>query len=164
MLAYQVPANGVKIWMNHLLRETTFDAFEVRGVSVVGVTRLDLDGVRYPPGPANPPAAAAEVSADHEKEARAYCSWGMLREDVFHFIRGRQRPRTMKIVFAYPQRALAAIHGNAAALFLNVAFENDCLICTTAVSQKTFTLDKAVDGAWDGHVEEWLRKIGLPLA
>ena len=42
------------------------------------------------------------------------------------------------------------------ALFINVRYEGDVLVCTTGLSMKTFTLDKSLEEYWDNTVQKFV--------
>ncbi|MCL2841555.1 MAG: DUF5721 family protein [Defluviitaleaceae bacterium] len=126
MLALAMDKSAVKNFMGKMVREEILDAFEVRTVEISAATHISIE--------ANPPT-----------------TWGELRPMIFEILKLSAKPKHMKIVFS---RANAeTLHTNAAALFLNLVYENDELTFTTASSQKEFALDKSIDIAWD----DWIR-------
>ena len=74
-------------------------------------------------------------------------------ENILPIIKTSAKPKLVKIVFSYKAQDAAAIHANAAALFLNMVYENDTVSFTTATAQKEFALDKSLDDSWG----EWVR-------
>jgi len=134
MLALEMEKAAVKSFMGKMLREEILDVFEVRLVEISAATRISIE--------ATTPAA-----------------WMGLRPMIFEIMKLSAKPRFMKIVFSLPNAE--ELHSNAAALFLNLVYENDNLTFTTASAQKEFALDKSIDIAWD----EWIRQFfrGFPV-
>ena len=136
MLALEMEKSDVKNFMGNLLREDLFDCFEVRLIEI---------------------AAAARFTIDAANESGDFASWGDLRPLVYEIIKLSPKPRQIKIVFA----GKTEIHTNAAAMFLNLTYENDSVNFTTATSQKEFALDKTVDIAWDSHIREFFAQVKI---
>jgi len=136
MIAVQMDS-GVKEFMNRLLREDILDNFDVRGIEIAINTRISIDG--------------ALITS--EEQPQGFTSWEALRPLLFAIIKTGAKPRQIKIIFSYKADEIKEIHPNAAALFLNMLYENDIVNFTTATSQKEFSLEKSLDDSWD----EWVR-------
>ena len=145
MQAFSIPEPQIKDFMQHLFAHDTFINFEVRGVVVHGFTYFEISG---------------EKTRLPDQEAN-YCTWEELRPYVRNIIKGTEKPRAMKIIFA--QTAPESLNPNAAALFINMNYEGDKLTCTTATSQKQFDLNKAVDMEWDNWVRDFFRQKGITV-
>ena len=147
MLAFSVQEEHVKDFMQHLFSQDTFIDFEVRGVVLHSFTYFEISGEK---------AALPE-------DGKSYCTWGELRPYVRNILKGRDKPRLMKLVFARPSPE--TLHPNAAALFLNITYEGDKgLVCTTAASQKKFEMDKSMDGSWDNWARDFFMQKGINAA
>jgi len=142
MLALEMEKSEVKGFMGKLLREDLFDEFETRTVEIVATTKITIDGV-----------------LETEESKTAFSSWGETRPLVYEIIKLCKKPRHMKIIFSY--KNANEIHTNAAALFLNLIYENDCVTFTTATAQKEFALDKTLDTTWDDRVRVFFVKAGF---
>jgi len=143
MQAFSIPESHVKEFMHHLFTHDTFVDFEIRGIMVHGFTYFEISGEK----PRQP------------EEAATYCTWEVLRPYVRSIIQGKEKPRAMKIVYA--QSNPESLIANAAALFININYEGDKLICTTATSQKQFDLNKKVDTEWDNWVMDFFKQKGI---
>jgi len=139
MLALEIEKSDVKSFMGKLLRENLFDGFEARLIEITTNTRITIDGAI-------------------ESEA---AMWSAMRPLIYEIIKLCPKPRQIKIVFA--QKNPYEIHTNAAALFLNLIYENDNVTFTTATAKKEFTMDKILDNAWDNHIREFFAKTGIDL-
>ena len=141
MQALEISNETVKTFMGRLLREDIFDGFKARSVDVLARNRFSIDG---------------EVL---DGEARDFSAWGDLRPLVYEIVKQMGKPSILKIVFSHGNPA--EIHENASALFLNMMYENGKLGFTTATSQKAFSLDRALDAAWDDWMRGFFSSIGL---
>ena len=138
--------------MGRLFREGAFDAFEVRGLEVGTFTNFQVSG-------------ALDRSFEDAPEAGpAHCAWERIKPFAVAFIKGKKRPKVIKITLAHPSEDTARIHTNAAALFLNINYENNEAQLSTAVSQRNFSLDKSVDGAWDDYIEAFFASNNIPVS
>ena len=115
MLALELEKSAVKEFMGKLLRENLFDAFEIRMVEIYTNTRITIDGAA---------------------ESGEFAAWGGVRPLVYEIIKLCSKPRQIKIIFS--RKNPTEIHTNAAALFLNLVYENDGVTFTTATAQKEF--------------------------
>ena len=147
MIAVTMEPGLVKGFMGRLLREDVLDEFEVRGIEIGISTRVSINGAL------EAAETATEEDAPPVKAPTTYVTWEAMRPLVYSIIKASSKPRLVKIVFSYKAQAATTIHANAAALFLNMVYENDTVSFTTATAQKDFALDKSLDDSWD----EWVR-------
>jgi len=138
MLALELDKCDVKPFMGRLLREDTFDGFQVRSIELVTLTRVTIDG---------------------GLESNGFAAWGILRPLVYSIIKASPKPRFIKIVFSYD----GEVHPNAAALFVNLTYENDSVTFTTATAQKEFAMDKTLDHAWDDWILRFFAQKGISI-
>lgn len=157
MLAFAIADSSVKGFMNRLLREDIFDLYEVRGVEINTLTRVEISG-------ALTPSRHEEAAPAPGGRVRPFCTWSQLRPLVHAIIKLGERPRSMKIIFACDESTTAALHPNAQALFLNLTYENGGVTFTTATAQKQFALDKSLDAQWEDHVAIFFKRNGIPMA
>jgi len=151
MLALELEKTVVKAFMSKLLREELFDLFEARTLEITAAVKIIIDG-------ANVPQDDQPITEEHSQPKRnGFVLWNKLRPLVLEIIKLSAKPKHVKIVFAFPNPT--EIHTNAAALFLNLSYENDGVTFTTATSQKEFALDKTLDAVWD----EWIRNFFAQL-
>ena len=147
MIAVTMDVNLVKGFMGRLLKEDVLDELEVRSAEIGIDTRVSINGAIE---------AGESISEENErpvKPAAVYSTWEAMRPLVYSIIKTGAKPRLVKIVFSYKASDVASIHANAAALFLNMLYENGTVSFTTATAQKEFSLDKSLDSSWD----EWVR-------
>ncbi|MCL2372710.1 MAG: DUF5721 family protein [Defluviitaleaceae bacterium] len=141
MLAMELDTAAVKPFMASLLREDLFDKFETRSVEVVGKSRISIEN----------------------NAEGGYIPWGELRPLVHTIVKAGGKPRYVKVVLSFPGEKTSVVHGNAAALFLNLVYENDGVTFTTATAQREFQLEKTLDQAWDTWVAGFFARKGLEV-
>jgi len=150
MLALEIEKVSVKGFMGRLLRENIFDMYEVRSLEMAITTKMTVDGVRIPEN---------ETEQSQETKRNSFISWGELRPLMYEIIKLSAKPKYMKVVFSFANPH--EIHINAAALFLNLIYENDSVTFTTATAQKEFVLDKSLDLVWDEWVRNFLNSFNV---
>jgi hypothetical protein len=139
MLALEMDKSEVKIFMGKLIRENVFDDFETRSVEVFAAIKFSIDGMKE----------------------TGFAAWSEIRPLVYEVMKLCAKPRQIKIIFSH--KNFTEIHTNAAALFLNLLYENDSVTFTTACAQKEFALDKSLDAAWDDWVRNFFAKTGFSI-
>lgn len=142
-----------KQFMSMLLKDDTFDKFLVRSISLRTSVTYDIDCTL------NKDWFDSEEAENLEK----YSSWADMRPIVFNLIKGKRLPGYMKIVLSAAPDAAEQIHKNAAALFINILFENNMLYITGGCSQKVFSLDKTLEHTWDETIQKFFKRCGIIL-
>ena len=149
MLILKIAEPELSVLMAKLFKEDTFDMLEVRGLEVITFTSFSITGT------------LDKTFDDSPQEGTAHCSWSRLKPFALAIIKGKKRPRSIKLTLSHPQAS--QIHPNASALFLNLNYENNEAHLNTAVAQRSFTLDKSVENAWDDHINTFLKKHNIPI-
>jgi len=146
---FEAANDSIKPIMNQLLKGAAFDGFLVRGAEISVFTKIEISGILdknfYP-------------EAQRNELNRNYVYWGEIKPFALSAIKGGRAPSTLKIVFSAADEEVSALHGNASAMFLNLLYEDGKLRLTTAVSQRSFTLDKSADAAWDAYIKGFIEK------
>lgn len=140
-----------KQFMALLLKGTAFDRLLVRNITLKTAVLFEIDCT----------LDKNWFDSDEAESLEKYSSWSDMRHIVFELIKGSRLPGYMKIVLSPTPEATEKIHKNAAALFINISFENNMLTVTTGSSQKNFSLDKAVDTTWDEYALKFFRHNGI---
>ena len=148
MVALEITNSDVKNFMGQLLRQDIFDQFEVRSIEIATAMRMSIDGL---------------VLSDDPEATASFSTWEALRPLVYEIIKSSTKPKYVKIVFSYKASAVGEIHPNAAALFLNLSYENDGVTFTTGTGQKEFLFDKSLDSNWDEWIRGFFVKVGLAV-
>jgi len=148
MLALELEKSTVKTFMGKILRENIFDMFEVRNIEIATTIHINIEG---------------QLEAYGDKKP-GFSTWEALRPLVYAVIKTSPKPRYVKIVFSYRANEACDIHPNAAALFLNMAYENDGVSFTTGTAQREFVFEKSLDASWDEWVKGFFAKAGLSVS
>ncbi|MCL2574171.1 MAG: DUF5721 family protein [Defluviitaleaceae bacterium] len=130
MLALSIP--DVKAFMVKLLKEETFDDFQLRNAVVNTFARFEIYGVKD----------------------EACALWGAVRPHIFGIIKGGTPPKSIKIIFG--KEVLPEGAQDATSLFINLHFEDGKINLTTGISKKGFSMDKTDSERWDAQVLEFL--------
>lgn len=142
-----------KQFMSMLLKENTFDRFLVRSISLRTSVTYEMDCT----------LDKNWFDSDDAQSLEKYASWNEMRPIVFNLIKGKRLPGYMKIILSLSPSAAEKVHKNAAALFINIVFENNILYMTTGCSQKTFSLEKTLDQTWDEAAKKFFTRCGIIL-
>jgi hypothetical protein len=142
MLAFSVSGGAVKSVMNQLLKRTTFDQMMVRSVEIRLITTFLISGV-------------LDKSFLDRDTLRKFCFWSEIKPFVLDIIKKGSKPKYIKIIFSLSDNETIVLHENAAALFLNIIYEDDKISFTTAVSQREFIMDKTIDYVWDEYIRKF---------
>ena len=148
MLALQLETTHTKSFMGRLLREELFDPFEVRSMDIHAGVLATVDGLQDPPNEEAPPT---------------FASWQTLRQLALAIIKISPKPKYVKLVLSYQAQGIQDIHPNAAALFLNITYENDTVTFTTGTAQREFLLEKSLDQNWDSWVMGFFKQHQIPV-
>ncbi len=153
MLAFTI--NDTKKFMALLLKGETFDSFHFRQGEVTTFASFVIEGKR------NMEFYSAE---EIEQGLSRYVRWEEIRPFVFQAIKGSKLPKSVKLVFSLPDEKLENLP-NTSAAFLNILFKENTVLCTTAISQKNFSLDKNGEKLWEDYMIKFFRKheIGILL-
>jgi hypothetical protein len=147
LLSFHIEEADVKTFMGKLFKDTVFDGFEVRQIIVSSFVRFEVSGELI----------------KTEAEKKGYAAWSEIKPFAFTFIKGKTKPESIKIIFSADTALLEAVHSNAAALFLNMSYENNTLRFTAATSQKEFALNKDLDNKWAEYINDFFTRLGIPV-
>lgn len=152
MYTFYIISSEIKDFMNKLFKDDVFDFFEVRNVELETFVKYEIKG--------NLNNDFFEYNKEYK---RFFCNWKELKPYVFQLIKGNKKPKNMKFVFSFPQNEIDNLSENASALFLNLSFENNTVICTTGTSQKNFSLDRNLDIIWEKYIKDFFNKIQVAI-
>lgn len=147
MYGFYLSGAQVRKFMNDFLKGETFDDFVVRHMEVFSIAHFETDG---------------RINPDFlpEGEKRGSCLWKELKEIAFFLIKGSVKPRIFKTVLALTPERAELLSPNAASMHITITFENDRIAFLTGTSQKTFSLDKETDRAWEDYIKKFFLKKG----
>lgn len=150
MLVFSIEDDNVKIFMQKLLREETFDKLEVRNITLETIVKYEILG---------------NINKDYlqEEENRYFVKWKELKPYVVSLIKGNIKPKLFKIVFSLDDNTVNSLCDNANAMFLNVMYQNDIITGTTGTSQKSFSLDKKEDKILEDIILRFFEKNNIKI-
>lgn len=150
MLAFSIEQEEIKIFMNKLLKEESFDKLDVRTFSLETIVKYDILG---------------NINKDYleEGDKRNYIKWKELKPYILSIIKGDRKPKYIKIVFSLDEDVVENLCDNASAMFLNINYQNNILTGTTGTSQKSFSLDKKEDKIWEDMILKFFKKNGINI-
>lgn len=121
-----------KNFMGKLLREETFDKFDLHSLQIRNFAFFEIHKPQDEPAP----------------------KWSAVRPFVLSIIKGDgTTPKFFKVVLA---TTIDAIDLQNTSLFLNISFEKDKITMTTGFSQRGYSLDKSPGEIWDNYMTEFL--------
>lgn len=151
MLAFTI--NDTKSFMNLLLKGTTFDGFSFRQGEVTTFAAFAIEGKRN---------MAFYSPEETEQGLSRFVRWEEIRPFVFHAVKGSKLPKSIKLVFSLPDEKLENLT-NVSAAFLNILFKENHILCTTAIAQESFSLDKSGEKRWEEYVLKFFKKNGIGI-
>lgn len=151
MLAFTI--NDTKSFMSLLLKSEAFDTFHFRQGEVHSFATFIMEGKRD---------SDFYNAEETEQSLSRYVLWSEMRPFVFQVVKGNKLPKSIKLVFSLPDEKLENLP-NTSAAFLNILFRNNTILCTTAISQKSFSLDKSSEKRWEEYILKLFQKIGIGI-
>ncbi len=147
MLAFTIP--DTKYFMGLLFKSDTFDDFCFRQGEISAFSHISIDGKR-------------DMDYYEETDTEPWCSWAEIKPIVFQFIRGKKTPKNLKLVLSLSTKDMAS-YENTAALFWNILFRENTLLCTISTTPATFTLDKIDEQKWAEWVIAFCQKHNIGI-
>lgn len=151
MLAFTI--HDTKAFMALLLKGTAFDAFQFHQGELTTFASFVIEGKRNPD---------FYDATEQEAGLSRYVRWEEMRPIAFQLIKGHKLPKQIKLVFSLPEEKLVHLP-NVSSAFLNILFKNNTLLCTTAISQQNFSLDKSSERLWEEYILKFFRKHEIPI-
>ena len=137
---------SVKKMMSGLLINNVFDEFLLNSLKLTTMVEYEIDGTYN------------KLWGDYDNQ---YIRWKDIKPMVYELIKGNKTPTRIKAIMIAPiNNMLGGIESGLPSeqdgYVLNIKYENDELAITSAVSYKTFSLDRSKEKAWDDKVEKLL--------
>lgn len=137
--------------MQHLLLKPTFDFFSLIEGEITTYNTFRIDGF-------------IQKKFYEEPPAKAYSSWGDLRDFCFQLIRGKRTPLSFRFILSLPEerfadflagQGLSVSPADIRGLYLNFKYDGTSLKCVTGTSLNIFTMDKSLENLWDDYAEKF---------
>ena len=122
-----------KQFMSKLFKEEMFDNFLVHNLEIVSFVTFEI------------------------KKNTQNTTWQTLRPYALNIIKGKDTPRSIKIVFSLNPEESEKLKTETN-FFMNMYFDQGDLYFTTGISSKNFSLDKTTNQIWGDYVKDFFKK------
>lgn len=151
MLAFTV--NDTKSFMNLLLKGDTFDAFSFRQGELTTFASFLIEGKR------NMDFYTAE---EQEAGLSVMCIGRKCVPLYFRQSKGISCRKASSLCSPLRRKSLPNLP-NTKAAFLNILFKEHTILCTTAISQEAFSLDKSSERLWEEYILKFFKKNAIGI-
>lgn len=149
--------DDTKLFMNHLLKENTFDLFEMVSLNLKTDITYDIDGMQ---------------NSDYfDEDVDTYASWDHFKGKVATLIKGPRAPIYFKLVLALSSNQTENILLKTEAstdliqgFFLNIVYDQNQAKITTGTNYKTFSMDKTPEQYFDTSMKKFLERHNIPYS
>lgn len=160
MIALQI--QDIKNFMSRLLLSQTFDQFLLVEGSITTYNVFRIDGRLHKD------FFTPEEIEERSLNDREFSLWKEVRPFCLELIKGKKTPLSFQFTFQLSKKnteklltasgITSILPENISGLLLNVRYDNHGLACITATNLNLFTLDKALEHAWDDMVKRFLKQ------
>lgn len=157
MLALQI--TSTKQFMNRLLTGDCFSSFLLESALVTTYNTFSIDGRIHPE------FYSSEDADFSDKTKYAFSGYLDVQEHLFSIIKGNRTPLSMKLTLLLNPEAMEKllISGDCtvprdllSAFVLNIKYDGEKILLTTAISYEGFTMDKSAEPVWDNAMKKFL--------
>ncbi len=157
MLALQI--TSTKQFMNRLLTGDCFSSFLLESALVTTYNTFSIDGRIHPE------FYHSEDADFSDKTKYAFSGYLDVQEHLFSIIKGNRTPLSMKLTLLLNPEAMEKllISGDCtvprdllSAFVLNIKYDGEKILLTTAISYEGFTMDKSAEPVWDNAMKKFL--------
>lgn len=157
MLALQI--TSTKQFMNRLLTGDCFSSFLLESALVTTYNTFSIDGRIHPE------FYNSEDADFSDKTKYAFSGYLDVQEHLFSIIKGNRTPLSMKLTLLLNPEAMEKllISGDCtvprdllSAFVLNIKYDGEKILLTTAISYEGFTMDKSAEPVWDNAMKKFL--------
>ncbi|MBQ8857945.1 MAG: hypothetical protein IJ024_07365 [Lachnospiraceae bacterium] len=160
MIALQI--QDIKNFMSKLLLSQTFDNFLLVEGTITTYNTFRIDGRVHKD------FFTEEEIEERGLSDREFSLWKEVKPFCLELIKGKKTPLGFKFTFQLSKENTAKLLAssgitsiqpeNVSGLLINVRFDSNGLSCITATNLNLFTLDKALEHAWDDMVKRFLKQ------
>ena len=157
MLALQI--TSTRQFMNHLLTDDCFSSFLLETATVTTFNTFHIDGRIHPEFYDN-------NSDDYtSKTEYTFSKYLDLQEHLFFIIKGSRTPLSMKLTLRLNPESMEKLllSGDCnipkevlSGFILNIKYDGEKIMLTTAISYEGFTMDKSAEPIWDKALKKFL--------
>lgn len=160
MIALQI--QDIKHFMNKLLLSQTFDNFLLVEGTVTTYNTFRIEGRIHKD------FFTEEEQEELQMQKREFSLWKEVKPFCLELIKGKKTPLNFKFTFQLSKEntsrllnssgITSILSENISGLLLNIRYDNGTLNVITATNLNLFTLDKALEHAWDDMVKRFLKQ------
>mgnify|MGYP003292340200 FL=1 len=160
MIALQI--QDIKHFMNKLLLSQTFDNFLLVEGTVTTYNTFRIEGRIHKD------FFTEEEQEELQMRKREFSLWKEVKPFCLELIKGKKTPLNFKFTFQLSKEntsrllnfsgITSILSENISGLLLNIRYDNGTLNVITATNLNLFTLDKALEHAWDDMVKRFLKQ------
>lgn len=157
MLALQI--SSTRQFMNQLLTGNCFSSFLLESASVTTFNTFQIDGRIHP-------EFYESDAADYDAKTKyTFSEFLAMQEYLYFVIKGSRTPLFMKLTLRLnPDSMEKLLISNACTVqrdaisgfVLNIKYDREKIILTTAISYEGFTMDKSAEPIWDIALKKFL--------
>lgn len=157
MLALQI--TSTKQFMNQLLTGDCFSSFLLANASVTTFNTFQIDGRIHPE------FYDSDSKDFSEKTRYTFSKYLDLQEHLFFIIKGSRTPLSVKLtLYLNPESTEKLLTANncsisrevLAGFVLNIKYDGEKILLTTAIAYEGFTMDKSAEPIWDNALKKFL--------
>ncbi len=157
MISLQI--EDIKLFMHQLLKDTTFDDFEVVSLELSHNVNVTIEG-----------RLNHDYYSPEEQETlkdQAYIKWNDLRPTILPLLRGSKLPASLKIILSMSEKARLNIIEKSGTNFspeavngflMNIQYSNKTLKIITGTNYKQFIPDKSLEHYFDDTIRRFFSK------
>ena len=158
MIALQL--TPIKEIMNQLLIKDSFDIFLLREATLqMGISYV-IDGSYNKD-------FFTEEELNEQPKLYDLISWSEVKSTMLNLIKGKKTPLAFQITFYLSNTQLSSIladelsNHDIKALGINLKYENNRLLLTSAINYSTFTLDKSIEPLLEDYIINFLKSHSI---
>ena len=157
MLALQI--SSVKQFMNLLLTGDSFSSFLLESASVTTFNTFHIDGRIHPESYQNEDNTAKEIYP------YIFSEFLNVQEHLFSIVKGNRTPLQMKLTLLLKPEATDKLLSSddctiskefISGFVLNIKYDGEKIILTSAISYESFNMDKSAEPIWDKALKKFL--------
>ena len=162
MIALKITDIGT--FINKLLKEGMCDHFLLQEAVITQAATFTIDGSLQAD------YFDSEETEKFQLQNLTYVPFSLMRPHCLKLMQGKKKPLYFKFVFLLSPvnqsktvecAGTSFLPEDVSGMYLHFIYKNEVLTCTTGISYRKFSLDKALDQEWDRLVPVFLRKNGI---
>lgn len=149
----------IKSFMQILFQSTGLESYDFVSGEILTDMKYTIDGH------INHDFFSDEELQQFSKNHSEYFPWAIAKEKIFHLIKGKKTPSSMKLVFRLQDDIMEEIlsqnkqftQNDIDGMFANLTFQNKKLNVICGISYKIFTTDKTLESDFSNYFITFLK-------